>query len=101
MQFQMNDKVEWTSSNAHKFGRVIAIVPIRKLPRDIGYPQVGLDASPRDHESYVVRGGEMNRKTKLYWPMVSPLRPLSGLTTEEINWCHHNAGAVRKLMEKP
>jgi hypothetical protein len=69
---KVGDQVRWTSSNTAKEGVVIAIVPPGMMPKDIGYPKLGLWAGSRDHESYIVQGtGKL--ATKFYWPVVSLL----------------------------
>lgn len=95
--FEINDAVRWTSSNVRKEGVIIGIVPANRMPRDVGL-NIGDTSLPRDHQSYVVRGGEPGRRTTIYWPVVSLLNRAEGLTADEINWCHKNAPRVRSLM---
>lgn len=80
LKLSVGAKVRWTSSNTRKVGVVTHVVPARQLPRDVG---VALDGtgSPRDHETYVVRGQKLSWKagnspfgpTANYWPRVSLL----------------------------
>lgn len=96
--FKPQDAVRWTSSNAHKEGVIVAVVPPGRLPRDVGYDKLGDTSLPRNHESYIVKGGEPGRRPKFYWPMVSLLNRAEGLTADEVAWCHQNAPRVRELM---
>lgn len=98
MGFAVGDAVEWKSSNLAKRGTVAAVVPAGRRPRDVGFPQVGKESSPRDHESYVIVGGKSGREA--FWPVVSLVRKSGGLSPAEIAWCNENAEAVRAIMPK-
>jgi hypothetical protein len=98
MTFAINDAVIWTSSSTKKEGVIEAVVPAGTHPRGMGYPTVGENASPRPHDSYIVRGGERGKRTSLFWPLVSLLKPAEGLTAIEIDWCNRNAREIRKLI---
>lgn len=94
MAFEIGERVRWTSSNTTKEGVVTAIVPPGQKPQ--GMKDTGMS---RDHESYVVRGGEPGaKKTADYWPRVSLLVAAGGLSAAEITWCHENADKVRALI---
>lgn len=76
--FQIGDKVNWTSSNVLKVGEVAAIVPAGKRPGDVGHPKAGGGGNARDHQTYVVRGqtvhnGVVQPTKAWYWPRVSLL----------------------------
>lgn len=96
--FEINDAVRWVSSNAKKEGVIVGVVSAGRLPRDAGFLKLGDTSLPRDHESYVVRGGVPGSRTALYWPVVSLLRAAEGLTLGEIEWCNKNALRIRSLM---
>lgn len=98
MPFKLHDPVRWTSSNTKKEGVIVGVVPPRHLPRDCGFHKLGDTALPRDHVSYVVRGGVAGGRQSLYWPLTSLLHACEGLTAEEVAWCHKNAGMIRDLM---
>ncbi len=97
--FRVGDAVCWTSSNRRKEGVIAAVVPPRRLPRDVGYPKLGDGSSPREAESYVVRGGKPGKRQTHYWPLVTLLHAAEGLTAEEVAWCHRNASRVRGLFD--
>jgi hypothetical protein len=99
MLFKINDPVRWTSSNKHKTGVIVGVVPAGKMPRDIGV-SVGDTSLPRGHESYVVRGNAKGAKPSLYWPLVSLLQSIEGLTPDEIAWCHAHAPRVRQFISE-
>lgn len=94
------DPVRWTSSGTTKEGVIVATVPSKTHPRDIGHGNLGHGSGWRDHESYIVRGGKPGEKTSMFWPVVSLLKAAQGLTAEEVAWCHRNAAAVRALMAR-
>lgn len=71
--------VEWSSSNQTKRGVVMSVVPAGKLPGDVNV-KIKDAITPRDHESYIVRGhpiaswrGEKTGDNATYWPRVSLL----------------------------
>ncbi len=98
MSFKMNEPVRWVSSNTKKEGVVVAIIPAGRLPRDFGFKKLGDTTLPRDHGSYIVKGGVPGQRQALYWPLASLLNAAEGLTADEVTWCHQNAGRVRELM---
>lgn len=100
MAFKVTEPVRWKSSNIKKEGVIVAIVPAGKLPRDVGFARLGDTTLPRDHESYVVKGGVPGTRHGTYWPIVSLLHAAEGLTADEIAWCHKNASRVREFMSK-
>jgi hypothetical protein len=77
----------------------VGIVPAGRLPSAIGFGKLGAQSLPRDHESYVVRGGEPGKRPAPYWPLVSLLHRAEGLTADEIEWCHKNAPRVRQMID--
>jgi len=73
MKFNMGDKVQWDSHSAgyvkHKEGNIVEVVPAGAHPTTKWTPSyVGV----RKYESYVVQV-----KSKLYWPLVLYLKPIS------------------------
>jgi hypothetical protein len=75
--FNVNDQVEWASQAAGykktKQGRVLAVVPAGKTPRDLGVTIKDDPGSARTEASYIVEV-QRPRSVKLYWPRVSGLR---------------------------
>ena len=75
MTFKLGETVEWESPcprnqlKAHR-GKVIEVVPANGKPSQDNYPW---DASPRNHESYLIRETFVE-STTLYWPRVKWLR---------------------------
>lgn len=97
-KFKEGEAVRWTSSNTHKEGVVVGIVPAGRLPRDVGFRRIGDTSLSRDHESYVIRGAYKGGRQQLYWPHVSLLRAAEGLTVDEVAWCQANADRVREFI---
>ena len=100
MPFKINEAVRWTSSNTQKTGVIVGVVPAGRMPRDAGFPGLGDTSMPRDRESYVVRGNAKGAKPTLYWPVVSLLQALDGLTPDEIAWCQAHAPRIRDLISE-
>ena len=98
LPFKVNEPVRWISSNTRKEGVVVAIVPPRSHPRNVGFNKLGDTSLPRDHESYIVKGGVPGQRQTAYWPLTSLLSAAKGLTADEVAWCHKNANRVRDLM---
>lgn len=99
--FDVGTMVSWTSSNTRKTGVVMAVIPVGKRPADFGYSNLDNSGMPRDHVTYVVKGGLPGKKQNtLYWPRTSLLDPVDGLSSDEIAWCHSNAALVRAVMAK-
>lgn len=73
--FKCGDIVVWRSSNTDKIGRVVAVIPAGNHPGDAGVSNAFGESRRRDHESYVIRGGETwpRGKVNLYWPRASLL----------------------------
>lgn len=93
--FAVDDRVTWISSCTRKEGVVVEVVPAGSYPQSMGRSKLGMH---RDHETYVVKGGERGKRTALYWPRVSLLQKAGHLSPEEIAWCHTNAERVRRLI---
>jgi hypothetical protein len=96
--FKVGKAVRWTSSNKSKEGVIAGVVPSGKMPKDVGFSMVGVGALPRHHESYVIRVGGSG-KGQFYWPVVSLLNPVDGLTQDEMDWCNKNVDRIRALMQ--
>ena len=90
--FKVGDRVTWVSSCLRKEGIVTAIVPPRTKP-----PIKGAGMS-RDHESYIVCGGERGGRKADYWPRVSLLERSGELSAVEIAWCHAHADLIQRLI---
>lgn len=93
--FAIDDFVIWTSSYTCKEGVVVEVVPAGEYPKSIDRQKRG---GPRDHETYVIRGGERGKRKTLYWPRVNVLVKQGQLSPDELAWCHDNAGLIRNLM---
>lgn len=91
-KFKVGDRVTWISSNLRKEGIVTSIVPPRTRP---GVKGAGMS---RDHESYIVRGGERGGRQAFFWPRVSLLERAGHLSAVELAWCHEHADMVRGLI---
>lgn len=79
MNFKIGQTVTWTSSNTRKRGVITHVVPAGKLPPEVG-AKLKDYGSPRQVESYVVRGNHLNRNglalkpSATYWPLTSLLK---------------------------
>lgn len=79
-QFEVGQSVTWTSSNTRKRGVISHIVPVGKVPPEVGV-RMKEYGSPRDHISYIVRGNKLNvnglamKPAATYWPLTSLLKP--------------------------
>ena len=77
MTFKINDRVKWSSQAQSywrlKVGTVVEVVPAGQEP--VTKPKGAGFA--RRHESYIVEvpGKTPKAKAKLYWPVVSVLKP--------------------------
>ena len=81
--FKLGDKVEWASQSGGslkvKRGEVVKVVAPKTRPNFMALDalhnsrNVYGGGSPRNHESYIVKVQEGNRKPVLYWPRVSGL----------------------------
>lgn len=88
MQFKLNDQVRWSSQSAgctvEKVGTIIEVVAVGAVPTKFK-PKNG-SATPRNHESYVVRASKPNGRTLNYWPLVRylRLRPLHEVAAQQV-----------------
>lgn len=77
--YGLGAEVSWTSSNTTKRGAITHVIPAGKLPSDLGV-KIKDEGQPRDHESYIVRGWQIDRtgnqvgRNTTYWPRVSLLK---------------------------
>ena len=88
--FKKNDNVTWRSSGTWKKGKVVHVLPPKIAKesalkafhlRPVLYDRTAIsDGMPRDHQSYLVAvPQEGGKKPKLYWPVVSQLKPYKGM----------------------